>query len=183
MILETERLLIRPWREDDERPMAAILGDPIGRRFHSEIPNLVQTRAMLKRFNKQSEKKGFSLAAVEHKSDGALMGAVGIAPIPQKVRKAIRDAPKIEIAWQIDRAVWGQGIAPEGAKAWLLHAWHHLKLPEIAAFTFEGNLPSRRVMEKIGMIRDLEGDFAHPNLSPDHRLAPHVLYRIKNPLS
>ena len=38
---------------------------------------------------------------------------------------------------------------------------------------------SRRVMEKIGMTYDPDGDFLHPALRPDHKLARHVLYRIE----
>jgi RimJ/RimL family protein N-acetyltransferase len=56
-----------------------------------------------------------------------------------------------------------------------------LGLPEIVAFTFRGNIPSRRVMEKIGMARDPAADFEHPRLPPGHPLRPHVLYRIANP--
>ena len=53
--------------------------------------------------------------------------------------------------------------------------------PEIVAFPFAGNLPSQRVMEKIGMVRDPDADFEHPRLAPGHPLRSHVVYRITNP--
>ena len=56
-----------------------------------------------------------------------------------------------------------------------------LGLNDLVAFTAEWNQPSRRVMEKIGMTRDPDGDFLHPALPPDHKLARHVLYRIRRP--
>ena len=61
------------------------------------------------------------------------------------------------------------------------HGFGALELPEIVAFTYAGNLPSQRVMTKLGMIRDPSGDFHHPGLPQGHRLAPHVLYRSVNP--
>ena len=89
--------------------------------------------------------------------------------------------PRVEIGWQLDKAVWGQGLAPEGARAWLDYGWNMLKLEEIVAFTAAINLPSQRVMEKIGMSREASDDFDHPALAPGHSLLKHVLYRIKAP--
>ncbi len=52
-------------------------------------------------------------------------------------------------------------------------------LSEIVSFTAAVNLPSQAVMERIGMTRDLDGDFDHPNVPPEGDLRPHVLYRIQ----
>ena len=88
--------------------------------------------------------------------------------------------PCVEIGWRLAAAFWGKGYATEGAKAALEYAFKHLKLPQVVAFSVSDNLKSRRVMEKIGMARDLAGDFLHPKLAPQHPLAKHVLYRIHN---
>ncbi len=61
------------------------------------------------------------------------------------------------------------------------YAWNEARLPEVGAFTYRGNLPSRRVMEKLGMRHDSENDFDHPDVTPGHPVRPHVLYRITNP--
>jgi len=53
-------------------------------------------------------------------------------------------------------------------------------VPEVVAFTSRLNLPSIRVMEKIGMVRDMDGDFDHPRIEAGHRLQRHVLYRVRN---
>lgn len=71
----------------------------------------------------------------------------------------------------------GHGYATEGARAALAHGFDDLGLEEIVSFTFEGNVRSRRVMERIGM--EFSGGFEHPNLEPGHPLRPHVLYRIR----
>jgi RimJ/RimL family protein N-acetyltransferase len=69
------------------------------------------------------------------------------------------------------------GYATEGARAAMEFAFASLQLPEVVSFTAPENLRSRRVMEKIGMIRDERGDFDHPQMPEGHRLRRHVLYR------
>ena len=56
--------------------------------------------------------------------------------------------------------------------------FEQLQLPEIVAFTTVSNQPSQAVMQRLGMARDLAGDFDHPALPGDHPLKAHVLYRI-----
>ena len=51
-------------------------------------------------------------------------------------------------------------------------------LKEIVSFTVPANIRSIRVMEKIGLKRDLNGEFAHPKLATDHPLSQHILYRL-----
>ena len=70
-------------------------------------------------------------------------------------------------------------ISTEAAQAALDHAFRELRLPEVVSITTVTNAPSRRVMEKIGMHRDLEGDFDHPKIEVGHPLRRHVLYRIQ----
>ena len=53
-----------------------------------------------------------------------------------------------------------------------------LGLDEIVAFTTVTNIPSQKVMQRLGMVRDPADDFLHPMLAQDHPLAPHVLYRL-----
>ena len=76
---------------------------------------------------------------------------------------------------------WNHGYATEGALALLRFGFEEVGLEEIVSFTVADNLASRRVMEKIGMVHDPDGDFEHPGLEPGHPLRPHILYRIKRP--
>lgn len=70
------------------------------------------------------------------------------------------------------------GYASEAAWAVLRCAFDRLALDQVVSFTSEPNLPSQKVMQAIGMQRDLDGDFEHPKLVEGHPLRPHVLYRI-----
>ena len=87
--------------------------------------------------------------------------------------------PCVEIGWRLASRFWGHGYATEGARAALQFGFEEIELEEIVAFTVPENMASRRVMEKIGMMRNTADDFQHPLLPTDHPLRHHVLYRIR----
>ena len=178
--LTTDRLVLRPWEDRDRAPLAAILGDAHVRRFYPSVATAEQTNAQIDASIEKSRQYGFHFQAAELRATGVLIGLIGIGIIPDAVRDAIPGRPEVEIGWQLDQAVWGQGLAPEGARAWLDFGFNRLRLPQIVAFTAALNLPSQRVMEKLGMRRDPSDDFQHPNLAEGHALRPHVVYRIAN---
>ncbi|WDR05361.1 GNAT family N-acetyltransferase [Devosia rhodophyticola] len=177
MILETERLLLRPWRDEDRNAFAAIVGDPHVMRFYPNTRTRAQADAWMdKMITTLANNTGRFLAA-ERKDDGALLGLLGTA----NIEFDLPSAPRVEIGWVLGKDYWGQGYAPEGARAVLADAFERRRLPEIVAFTARINLPSQRVMTKIGMIRDPAADFDHPRIPLNHRLRAHVLYRIADP--
>lgn len=178
--LVTERLILREWQDKDRPALAAILGDAHVRRFYPSVATRELVDAQIDNAIEKTAENGFHFGAAELKADGTLVGLIGLGVIPDDTRAAIPGAPRVEIGWQFDKAFWGQGLAPEGARAWLAHGWA-IGLKEIVAFTAAVNEPSRRVMEKIGMVRDAGGDFDHPRIEDGHVLKPHVLYRMKRP--
>ncbi|GLQ54569.1 GNAT family N-acetyltransferase [Devosia nitrariae] len=178
MKLETERLILRPWEEKDRDPFAAIVGNPHVMRFYTHPRSREEADAWFDRMVADLE-TGVTRLAAELKTDGSLLGLVGLASIDFE----IPTNPKTEIGWVLGEAYWGKGYAPEAARACLDHAFTVLNLPEVVAFTTRTNLPSQRVMEKIGMVRDAGADFDHPKLPIGHPVRPHVLYRVINPRS
>ena len=76
---------------------------------------------------------------------------------------------------------WNKGLATEGARRAAQYAFESLGSTEIVSFTVPANLPSRRVMEKLGMTHDPVDDFDHPKLPQGHPLRRHVLYRLARP--
>jgi RimJ/RimL family protein N-acetyltransferase len=177
MRLETERLVIRDWDPRDREPYAQFLADPDVRRFYFDVLDRVRSDALVDRFIAAYQRDGFGLLPVERKSDGAFLGVVGLLPI---VDMSIRGNPPVEIGWLLGKQFWGQGYAPEAARAWLDHAFS-LNLPEVVAWTTATNVPSQRVMQKLGMRTEPADDFIHPKAPAGHPLAPHVLYRISRP--
>ena len=180
-MLETDRLILRPWRETDANAYAALQSDPIVRRFFPAPLTPDQARADLAGHIEKRAANGFHFMAAELKAGGDFVGLIGIGKVPDITRAAIPSHPDVEIGWVIHHRFWGQGLAPEGAAAWRDYAFETLDLPELVAFTAAINTPSQRVMEKIGMARDPQDDYLHPRIAEGHPLRPHVRYRIANP--
>lgn len=176
MRLETERLILRPWEDRDRAPFASIVGDPRVMRFYTSTRGRAAAEAWIDKMIAGLQDGTSAFLAAERKSDGALIGLIGTG----RVDIPLRGNPPEEIGWVLGQPYWGQGYAPEGARAHIAQAWQR-GLPELVAFTSALNTPSQRVMEKIGMIRDTEGDFLHPRIPEVHTLRPHILYRIANP--
>ena len=180
MRLETARLILRPWEDRDRPDLARILGDAEVRRFYPSPLDRAGSDALIDRTTDILSTRGFSLLCAELKQTGRCVGTIGLLPLSDALRAALPVAAEVEIGWQLDSAVWGQGLAPEGAASCLDHAFRTFGLPRVVAFTYEGNRPSRRVMEKLGMRA--AGAFLHPNLPEGHRLRPHVAYGAEAPL-
>lgn len=173
--LETERLILRSWKNEDVDPYFRINQDKRVIECLRGPLAMEEVRAFIAAMNKQQDVRGYSLWAVEEKATGELMGFIGLNFIDWQAHFT----PAVEIGWRLGSQYWGRGYATEGAQAVLHHGFEKTGLEEIVAITVPANKRSSRVMEKIGMMRDLEGDFLHPKLEVGHPLSQHMLYRIK----
>ncbi len=178
--LETARLILRPWAESDRAPLAAIQSDPHVRRFFPRVMTAAEVDADIDKAQTAWSTTGFHTQAAELKPTGELVGLIGINPIPEIIRDAIPSKPLVEIGWVLGSRFWGRGLAVEGAAAWLGYAWS-LGLDEVIATTARLNLPSQRVMEKLGMQRDPADDYERPTVPVGNPLRPHLVYRIMHP--
>ena len=167
----TERLLLRQWCDDDRDPWAAMNADPEVMRHFPSTHTREQADDFVDRHQSLLEERGWGLWAVEVVGGAPFIGCVGLA-VPGFEASF---TPCVEVGWRIARAHWGQGYAPEAARAAVAFGFTELDLDEIVSFTSVGNTSSRRVMEKLAMREALE--FDHPRL-PGHRLERHVLYRL-----
>ena len=174
MLLETSRLLLRPWRPEDLEPFADMNQDPEVMRYFPAPLTREESRERMERSRRHFDQHGWGCWAVERKGGPSFIGMVALAE--PNFHAAF--TPCIEIGWRLVRDQWGQGLAPEAARAVLGCAFGTLGLADVVSFTAATNQPSRRVMEKLGMTCDRGEDFLHPRLPPDHPLALHVLYRI-----
>lgn len=181
MRIETARLRLRPFVPADLEPFAALNADPEVMRFFPATRTTIESEHLMAWANERLAASGLGFLAAELRETGAFVGMIGLSFFDEDFRNAIPGRPAVEVGWRLARDYWGHGLAPEGARACLDYAWDILALSEVVAITYRENMPSRRVMEKIGMIYDPQGDFAHPRLAADHQLSPHVLYRVPNP--
>ncbi len=172
--METERLLLRSWREADLAPFAAMNADPRVREFFPGLESREESDASVERFRKREERDGFCLFAAELRENGAFCGFVGL----QTMSFAIPGVPQPagEIGWRLAAEYWGRGLATEGARAVLAYAFQELRLRQVVAITVPANLRSRRVMEKLGMVEHPELAFNHPQVAVGHILQRHVVY-------
>lgn len=171
--IRTARLLLRQWRDDDLEQVVEMNADPKVMEFIGPLLDEDQSKAMMARARGSWEQLGYGRFAVEVLASGSVIGFVGLA----QTRIDAHFAPAVEIGWRLSTKYWGHGYATEGALAVKDSAFENLELSEIVAFTSKHNLRSRRVMEKIGLLRNPIDDFQHPNSSLNDTLRDNVLYR------
>lgn len=180
MILDTPRLLLRPWQARDRTPLAAIMADPLVRRYFPRTLTAAETNALINEAIERAAVEGFHAQAAELKETGELIGLIGLTRFPDITRNAINGRPEVEVEWLLGRHFWGRGLAPEGARAWIEHGWS-VGLHEIVAITATVNAPSERVMQKLGMTRYPDDDFDHPLVPAGHPARRHLIYRRFSP--
>jgi RimJ/RimL family protein N-acetyltransferase len=142
--IQTSRLLLRAWRPEDLPEYSRINSDPEVMRYLGGPLTSDETHAQVERFQRHWATWGYGRWAVEHLADGRLIGFVGLSNHPWY-------PDEVEIAWRLDRAYWGRGLATEGAAAVLRHAFEELGLDSLISFADRDNVASWRVMEKSGL--------------------------------
>ncbi len=175
MQIETARLLLRRWKPSDSKPFHQLNSDPEVMEFLLKPLALEESDEMIVRIESHFEQHGFGLWAVEAKETGLLLGFAGLS----RPTFETQFTPCIEVGWRLARQAWGRGFATEAARAALAFGFDEAGLTEIVSFTVPANLRSIAVMERIGMTRDIAGDFEHPKVPENHHLRKHVLYRLR----
>ncbi|PTY02668.1 GNAT family N-acetyltransferase [Opitutaceae bacterium EW11] len=162
---------LRQWTESDIAPYAEMNADLEVMRYFPKPLSEKESLDSMRRQQQLIAERGWGLWAVE--VDGAFAGFTGLS-VP---RFDAVFMPAIEAGWRIRREFWGKGIATSAAQEALRYGFDVLKLKEIVSFTAGVNLRSRRLMERLGFIRDERSDFDHPLIPVGHELRRHVLYR------
>jgi RimJ/RimL family protein N-acetyltransferase len=173
-VIETERLILRTWNEADVEAYFDINQDSKVLEFLPGPLSMDVVKQFIAEKNQCFVDHGYTLWAVEEKMTGEMIGFIGFSSPLWKAHFT----PCIEIGWRLGSQYWGKGYATEGAKAALEYGFKQFDWNEVVSFTVPNNIRSIRVMEKIGMKRDMNGDFALPILLLDHPLSKHILYRI-----
>jgi RimJ/RimL family protein N-acetyltransferase len=173
-VIETERLILREWRDEDRSIFALINSDSrVMEHFPAPLTSQ-ESDAFIPRIVAGWD-QGFGLWALEERSTGSFIGFVGLS-VPTW------EAPfgsSVEIGWRLSFDAWGKGYATEAARRVMEWARTNVKPPrgELVSFTTVRNVRSRRVMEKRGFTYEDLDDFDHP-LLPQWDARRHVLYRF-----
>ena len=164
--IETERLTLRPWTEDDVASFHAIWGDAEviwWGASKDEAASAEMLRVVLARTTGMAPVFGWR--AVIERTTGRVAGSVALQPA--------RWAPEeVEVGWHLARAAWGKGFATEAAGALVERAFADLRVPRVVAPIHVDNVRSRRVAARLGFAR--VGSMTHGGL-------PHDLYARARP--
>jgi RimJ/RimL family protein N-acetyltransferase len=172
-VIETARLLIRPWRDADRAPFAAMGQDPAVMAHFPALLDRAASDALIDRVSAEIATRGHGLWAVARRDTGDFIGFCGFNPVafPCPVEG------EIEIGWRLASAHWRLGFAFEAAQACL--DWGRSNgLKRIVSFTVPANTRSWGLMQRLGLQRRVDLDFDHPRLPAGHRLRPHIVYEI-----
>ena len=144
-MIETERLLLRPFTPDDFEALAAVRADPDVSRYigGEKAQQREHVAARFKFYLSCYETHGFGASAILRKSDNLMIGCGGLQPL--------EDSGEIEIGYSFAKLFWGQGYATEMAAAWFRYGFESAGLERIVAVADPENTGSWRVMEKLGM--------------------------------
>jgi len=173
--LTTERLILRPWRDSDVDPFAALNADPEVMEHFPAVMTRAESEAGIDRVRQAFAEHGFGWWAVEAPGVAPFIGFIGLwAPSFEA-----HFTPCVEVGWRLAKEFWGRGYATEGARECLRFGFEDLGLDEIVSFTTTTNRRSQKVMQRLGMTHDPVDDFEHPKVAMGHRLERHMLYRMQ----
>jgi len=172
-MIETERLVLRDWREDDAEPMIRYTNTPAVMRWLGGVQTEEVARQTIEgRIMRWQRERGFTFWVVERKEDRALLGFCGLK-LADTEGSPIEG--EYEVGWRLREDAWGQGYAKEAAIASLDHAFGPLGAEQVVAVTYKENGPSWGLMERLGMKRRVELDFDDPRFP---ELNPTIVYII-----
>jgi ribosomal-protein-alanine N-acetyltransferase len=171
--LETERLLLRQWREQDLPVFAELNSDLEVMEYFPKPLNREESDAIAQKCESLISERGWGFWATEIKDSGEFIGFVGL----HKPKATLPFSPCVEIGWRLLKKYWGNGYASEAAREALKYSFEILCLNEVVSFTTVSNFRSQAVMERLG-LHNTHQNFEHPDLPKGHALSKHVLYKI-----
>lgn len=145
-MIETERLILRPWQESDAEALYKYasdpeIGPPAGWPPHTDVEN---SRELIKHVLAVPETYAVCL------KDGTPIGSIGLK-LKGNTDMTDRDN-ECELGYWIGKPFWGQGLIPEASRALLRHAFENLDMRAVWCGYYDGNEKSRRVQEKLGFV-------------------------------
>lgn len=144
IIIETTRLLLRPFEDEDLQAYTDIMIKHEVTQFigNGKDKSKEEIKGILKRFQQVQKKNNIILHAVIEKNTQKLIGHCGFLPL--STRKGY------ELLYALDSKAWGKGYATEASKACIDYAKKHFNWEEIYAMVYPQNKASKNVLSKVG---------------------------------
>lgn len=178
-MIETERLVLRPWREADKPAFHDLINTPAMMTHFGGVRPRADIDVLIDQQIASQAADGCSMWAVEL-HDGTLAGICGVR-CQRFYPGQIPVDGELEAGWRIGEAFWGQGVAREAAQASLDWVWANTDAPRVAAWTSASNTRSWGLMERLGMRRHAELDFWHPKVAQGDPDGAMIVYAIDRP--
>lgn len=176
IIVETERLTLRNWRDDDRNLFREINRDEKVMTFFPFRRSHAECDLLFDRNRDMITETGMGFYALADRQTDEAMGFCGISPVDLP---GILPEGSTEIGWRLATRFWGKGYVNEAAERLVEHSFSTLGLAEIYAFAVHNNERSIAVMRRLGMEHLENRDFDHPKVPDTHpHLKRHILYRI-----
>jgi RimJ/RimL family protein N-acetyltransferase len=139
--LETDRLIMRQWRDEDYAPFAAMVVDPDVMWYFPCTLSREESDERVNFYRALIDKDCWGLWALELKESGEFIDFTGL----HEVEPELPLAPVVEIGWRLAKSAWEKGYASEAAAEAFRFGFENLCLPEIAAYIAMDNVRSRDV--------------------------------------
>jgi len=179
-MIETARLRLRPWAQEDRAPFEALVNTPAMMARLGGLRDAAGIDAMFeKRVNDQA-RHGCTYWATELRDTGDLIGSCGIR-IASNYGDDLPISNMPEIGWRVSEAHWGKGYAREAAEASIAWGWANLDAPAIGAWTTIENDRSWGLMERLGMSRRPDLDFRLLGYPDDDPVGAMIVYLLERP--
>lgn len=169
IVLETERLILRPLELSDATDFFAINDNPnVSRYLRIPLKSIAETETYIQKIINEYNQNGIGRFAVVLKESGKLIGFSGLKfrPTEENGFSNIYD-----LGYRFAEEHWHKGFATEAALAWLKYGFEKMKLPGIHACAVKDNMGSNKVLQKLGFQFENEYITNHE---------PHNWYKIEN---
>lgn len=169
---ETERLVLRDWREDDWRRFWEGTNTDNVMRWLGGMADEAKRKGAQERLLSYEREYGHTFWCIERKEDGAILGFCGL----KRSNQAGGPIGLMEVGWRLREDAWGHGYAKEAASASLDLAFDRFGADEVVALTVNRNTASWGLMKRLGMQRREDLDFANGDFDAEDPLI--IVYSI-----
>ncbi|WP_162127762.1 GNAT family N-acetyltransferase [Flavobacterium phycosphaerae] len=150
LIIETERLLLRPFKHSDAEAMFALDSNPKVHLYlgNNPVTAIEQCYGYIESIRNQYSSNGIGRFVVELKDTQEVIGWAGLKFITEEENNHVNF---YDIGYRLQEKHWGNGYAFEAAQAWLKYAFQEMKIPMLYAMAHVDNTGSNRILQKLGM--------------------------------
>lgn len=173
IIAETERLVLRTIDEGDAAEQMRLLNTPTVMARLGGVKELHEIEAKHAKGQAMYAREGFSFLFMIEKATGEMVGHCGMKRVDNPLASNVGDH---EVGWLVREDRWRRGYAEEAMRAVLDWAFARIGAPHVVALTSLANVGSWKLMEKLGMVRRGDLDFADPDYPPEDN--PTIQYSL-----